>query len=73
VLSHPAFRQGATHTGFLAEHLPRWQQEGTRATAAAVVAALALAQPAAPATPGRAAAAPTPWEALGAWRLGKDA
>jgi acetyl-CoA carboxylase biotin carboxylase subunit len=73
VLSHPAFRQGATHTGFLPEHLPRWQQEGTRATAAAVVAALALAQPAAPTTPGRAAAVPTPWEALGAWRLGKDA
>ena len=73
VLSHPAFARGATHTGFLAEHLPRWRQDAGREAAAAVVAALALAQPTAAAASGRAAAAPSPWETLGAWRLGRDA
>ena len=38
---------------------------------AALAAALALARPAAPAGDARGrAAAPTPWETLGAWRLG---
>jgi acetyl-CoA/propionyl-CoA carboxylase biotin carboxyl carrier protein len=73
VLSHPAFARGATHTGFLAEHLPRWQQDSTRAPTAAVLAALALARPAAAASDGTARALPTPWETLGAWRLGRDA
>jgi len=73
VLSHPAFARGATHTGFLAEHLPRWRQDAGREAAAAVVAALALAQPIATAASGRAAAAPSPWETLGAWRLRRDA
>jgi len=73
VLSHPAFARGATHTGFLAEHLPRWRQDAGREAAAAVVAALALAEPTAAAAGGRTARAPSPWETLGAWRLGRDA
>jgi acetyl/propionyl-CoA carboxylase alpha subunit len=73
VLSHPAFARGATHTGFLAEHLPRWRQDAGREATAAVVAALALAEPTAAAAGGRAARAPSPWETLGAWRLGRDA
>jgi acetyl-CoA carboxylase biotin carboxylase subunit len=73
VLSHPAFARGATHTGFLAEHLPGWRQDAGREAAAAIAAAIALAAPAAAATSGRAAAAPSPWETLGAWRLGRDA
>jgi acetyl/propionyl-CoA carboxylase alpha subunit len=73
VLTHPAFARGATHTGFLAEHLPRWQQATTREAAAAVVAAIALAQPAAAAATGEIPTLPTPWESLGAWRLGRDA
>jgi acetyl/propionyl-CoA carboxylase alpha subunit len=73
VLSHPAFARGSTHTGFLAEHLPRWQQESGREAAAAVAAAIALTQAAAPAAAERTAAPPTPWETLGAWRLGRDA
>jgi acetyl-CoA carboxylase biotin carboxylase subunit len=73
VLSHPAFAHGATHTGFLAEHLPRWQQTGTREAVAAIAAAIALGRPAAAGSSGGATALPTPWETLGAWRLGRDA
>ena len=69
VLEHPAFRRGETHTGFLAEHFATWQPGGDEATAA-LAAALALARPAAPAGARGPAATPTPWETLGAWRLG---
>ena len=70
VLAHPAFRRGETHTGFLPEHFATWQPGGEEAVAA-LAAALALARPAAPAGDARGrAAAPTPWETLGAWRLG---
>jgi len=70
VLAHPAFQRGETHTGFLAEHFATWRPGGDEAVAA-LAAALALARPAAPAGDARGrAAAPTPWETLGAWRLG---
>jgi len=70
VLAHPAFRRGETHTGFLPEHFASWQPGGDE-TVAALAAALALARPATPAGDARGrAAAPTPWETLGAWRLG---
>jgi acetyl-CoA/propionyl-CoA carboxylase biotin carboxyl carrier protein len=69
VLAHPAFRRGDTHTGFLGEHLAAWQP--TADAAALLAAAVALARPAAPAGGDRGpAVAPTPWETLGAWRLG---
>jgi acetyl-CoA carboxylase biotin carboxylase subunit len=72
VLAHPAFARGDTHTGFLAEHLPQWRPAATRQREAAVLAALALTQAGGgPAAAG--AAAPSPWETLGAWRLGRDA
>jgi acetyl/propionyl-CoA carboxylase alpha subunit len=72
VLAYPAFQRGATHTGFLAEHLPSWHQaEGEAATTAALAAALVLARPgAAPGGRGERAQLPTPWETLGPWRLG---
>ena len=70
VLAHPAFRRAETHTGFLAEHFATWQPGGDEAVAA-LAAALALARPATSAGEVRGrAAAPTPWETLGAWRLG---
>src|SRR5438876_544995 len=69
VLGHPAFLAGDTHTGFLAEHLPEWRPGGPDETTAAVAAAIALSRPAAP-SGGDRAAAPTPWETLGPWRLG---
>src|SRR5438552_16491431 len=71
VLAHPAFRRAATHTGFLAEHFATWQPGGDEAVAA-LAAALALTRSATSAGEARGrAAAPTPWETLGAWRLGR--
>jgi acetyl-CoA carboxylase biotin carboxylase subunit len=74
VLAHPAFAAGATHTEFLAEHFPSWSPSaGRRADVAAVLAALALSGPASRAADGAAAAAvaPSPWEMLGPWRIGR--
>ena len=70
VLLHPAFAAGATHTGFLADHLPAWRPAGSP-TLAAVVAALATTrQTAARAGDGAGSRRePSPWETLGRWRL----
>jgi acetyl-CoA carboxylase biotin carboxylase subunit len=70
VLAHPAFVRGETHTGFLAEHLPAWRPAEPDAAPAAIAAALAMTRAATPAASEAAAASPTPWETLGAWRLG---
>jgi acetyl-CoA carboxylase biotin carboxylase subunit len=72
VLAHPAFVRGDTHTGFLAEHFPSWRQGSRDEAAAALVAALALVRPGgAPADGGSHTIAPTPWGALGTWRLAR--
>jgi acetyl-CoA carboxylase biotin carboxylase subunit len=71
VLGHAAFADGATHTSFLADHLPAWKPGGAPDLAAAL-AALATTRPAA----GRGGdgagprTEPSPWETLGRWRLG---
>jgi len=71
VLAHPAFARGDTHTGFLPEHFPAWRPAADTAPAAAIAAALALGRPGMRADgAGAARVAPTPWETLGAWRLG---
>src|SRR5262249_41810455 len=70
VLAHPAFAAGETHTGFLPEHFAGWRPPDTDASVAAIVAALAGSRPAAPGAAGAVAAPPTPWQTLGAWRLG---
>jgi acetyl-CoA carboxylase biotin carboxylase subunit len=71
VLAHPAFRRGETHTGFLAEHFPAWRAGDAALPVAAIAAALTAARGTGTPTAGtRDAAAPTPWETLGAWRLG---
>ncbi len=72
VVAHPAFAAGATHTQFLAEHLPSWRpRPGARRDVAAVVAALALASTAQAHREGVPAdAVPTPFETLGDWRAG---
>ncbi len=70
VLAQPAFQRGETHTGFLAEHLPAWHPSDEDATAAALVAALALCRR--PTGAGaETIAAPSPWQRLGTWRLGR--
>jgi acetyl-CoA carboxylase biotin carboxylase subunit len=69
VLRHPAFADGRTHTGFLADHLPVWHP-GAPPDLAGVVAALASTRPAA--APGELSGVrrePSPWETLGRWRL----
>ncbi len=73
VLAHPAFASGATHTQFLAEHVPSWAvPAGRYGDVAAVLAALALSGPAARTGAGDATdtALPSPWESLGPWRPG---
>jgi acetyl-CoA carboxylase biotin carboxylase subunit len=69
VLAHPAWAAGATHTGFVDEHLAGWKPDDGGLVAAAIAAAASLRRPvAAPAAVG-AASVPTPWDTLGAWRL----
>jgi len=75
VLAHAAFARGATHTGFLGEHFAAWRQKEGQAEGDEVVAALAAAlansRPGAAAGQSDAATViPTPWDTLGAWRLG---
>jgi acetyl-CoA carboxylase biotin carboxylase subunit len=72
VLAHAAFARGATHTGFLGEHLATWRQaEDDEAIAALAAALVSARRPAAAAGQTDAATvAPTPWDTLGAWRLG---
>jgi acetyl-CoA carboxylase biotin carboxylase subunit len=72
VLAHAAFARGATHTGFLGEHFAAWRQAEGDETVAALAAALASSRrPAAAAGQTDAATVvPTPWDTLGAWRLG---
>jgi acetyl-CoA carboxylase biotin carboxylase subunit len=67
VVLHPAFTAGATDTGFIADHFPRWSP-AEPGVAAQVAAALALAR----AKPSLAASAarseqPSPWQTLGGW------
>ena len=69
VLAQPAFGAGATHTGFLAEHMNGWHL-APAPEVASIVAALATTRPAArSADGGGARQEPTPWETLGRWRL----
>jgi len=72
VLADPAFARGETHTGFLAERLPAWQPADDGLGLAALAAAL-VARASSGSGAGREGTptAPTPWETLGAWRLGR--
>ena len=69
LVTHPAFGEGATDTGFIPRHFPHWATPPAPVPAQlAAVLALALARPArSPAAPDGSAVAPTPWQALGAW------
>ncbi|MCS6919451.1 MAG: ATP-grasp domain-containing protein [Fimbriimonadales bacterium] len=73
LLQHPAFLQGALHTGFLQEHPIRALPD---APPEPVLLALALLEPlargrkqAVATRDGGNAVAPSPWESLGRWRL----
>ncbi len=70
VLAHPAFAAGATHTHFLDEHLPAWGPGDAQLASAAIAAALhAMLAPARQTATARQRTG-TPWDSLGAWRLG---
>jgi acetyl/propionyl-CoA carboxylase alpha subunit len=71
VLEHPAFAAGATHTQFIDQHLADWQPAQADAELAAIAAALhTTLAPAAAAAAGARHRAASPWQTLGAWRLG---
>ncbi|MDX2168813.1 MAG: biotin carboxylase N-terminal domain-containing protein [Deltaproteobacteria bacterium] len=71
VLAHPAFAAGATHTHFIDEHLRAWQPAAPDAELAALAAALhGVLAPAAASGGGTRERAASPWQTLGAWRLG---
>jgi acetyl-CoA carboxylase, biotin carboxylase subunit len=71
VLRHPAFAAGNTHTRFVDEHFSGWQSAGDEARLAAVAAALhAALSPQTSAGRSARAALPSPWQTLGAWRMG---
>jgi 3-methylcrotonyl-CoA carboxylase alpha subunit len=74
IVEHPAFEEGALHTGFIEEHLgsPTPSADLPKQAVAAVAAALSRVGPRGRpgGEPGRAA--PDPWTSLGPWRLGDD-
>ena len=72
VLAHPAFAKGETHTGFLEQHLASWAPGGPEPALALAAAAVARRGPRADVDAGGGPVRePTPWERLGAWRLGR--
>jgi 3-methylcrotonyl-CoA carboxylase alpha subunit len=75
IVEHPAFEEGALHTGFIEEHLGAPTPSACPPTAAVAAVAAVLwragSQGRQGSEPGRAA--PDPWTSLGPWRLGDDA
>lgn len=71
LLDHPSFIAGETHTGFIAEHFSQWQsQAATHVHEAAFAAVLSQSQHNRVTLKTGKAAAGTPWQQLGGWRLG---
>src|SRR5262249_38708712 len=71
VVSHPAFAAGATHTHFIDEHLSGWHPDDSQVEVAAIAAALhASLTPAGGTVEHASEASASPWQTLGAWRLG---
>jgi 3-methylcrotonyl-CoA carboxylase alpha subunit len=74
IVEHPAFDEGALHTGFIGEHLseqPLRPAPPVEAVAA-VAAALSRVAPPGPGGGGTGRAVPDPWTSLGPWRLGES-
>ncbi len=75
VIDHAAFVAGETNTAFVADHFDGWREEVPevlveKALAAAAAAELA-AGPAKPYVDADRAAAPTPWQTVGPWEMGR--
>jgi 3-methylcrotonyl-CoA carboxylase alpha subunit len=71
IVDHPAFRQGALHTGFLNEHLSEAPADVCPPAEAVAAAAAALHRRRAAPPNGARPAAPDPWATAGPWRLGE--
>src|SRR5262249_42637779 len=66
----PAFLAGATHTGFVDEHLSGWRPDEAEVAAAAIAAALGMqAAAAGSGVISGSPVAPSPGETRGRWRL----
>ncbi len=77
VIAHPAYVAGDTNTGFVGDHFDGWREEVPeawveKALAAAAAAELAAGPVRSHADGGRAAA-PTPWQTVGPWEVGRGA
>ncbi len=72
-LEHPAFREGATHTGFIPDHLSDWKppEEDGMELKAALLAAAALEKKGPASRPGSARVKTfSPWKTGTGWRIG---
>jgi len=77
VVAHPAFAAGDVDTAFITDHFDGWREEvppelAEKALAAAAAAELAAGPVRSHADGGRAAA-PTPWQTVGPWEVGRGA
>jgi acetyl/propionyl-CoA carboxylase alpha subunit len=73
IVEHPAFEEGALHTGFIEEHLGELTPSLCPPIEAVAAAAAALSRvgPRGPGGRESGRAAPDPWTSLGPWRLGE--
>ena len=72
LLQHEAFAAGDLHTHFVDDHLPGWRPTASRCDVAAIAAAVytELTSGAVTEPDGVQRVRPSPWQRLGAWRLG---
>ncbi|UCH77693.1 MAG: acetyl-CoA carboxylase biotin carboxylase subunit, partial [Candidatus Coatesbacteria bacterium] len=77
VIAHEAFASGKTNTAFIAEYFDGWREEVPPELLEQALAAAAVADLAAPPRPAYGATdhaeAPTPWQTVGPWELGRGA
>ncbi len=77
VIAHSAFVAGATATAFVAEHFATWREEIPEALLEKALAAAAVAEATAKSAVTFAAedgkVAPTPWQTVGPWEVGRAA
>jgi acetyl-CoA carboxylase biotin carboxylase subunit len=75
VIDHAAFVAGETNTAFVTDHFDGWREEIPEALVEKALAAAGAAElaagPAKPYVDGDRAAAPTPWQTVGPWEMGR--
>ncbi len=77
LVEHPAFVAGETNTAFVADYFDGWREEVPEALVEKALAAAGAAElaagPAKPYVDADRAAAPTPWQTVGPWEIGRGA